>query len=210
MDDSGAILCQISSFKDMLDQVNEEIEENIQITREIESEVVKCSEFEAGLSLRESELMKAKCGAEFEISGLIEVAKIGRMSVEMLEKEINCLRMRREEAVERMNHKRETFLVQCGDFQRDISKGENEELWKLLLEKDALENENQSLSTKVSSLRNSMSAFVEEILEEIRTSNSALHVEIRRGNMENAKLLEDIDELKTSLIATYSFENHVR
>ncbi|KAM3267755.1 hypothetical protein P3S67_032173 [Capsicum chacoense] len=55
MEDSGAILCQISSFKDMLDQVNEEIEANIQVTREIESKIVKCTEIETALAARESE-----------------------------------------------------------------------------------------------------------------------------------------------------------
>nr|KAJ0184895.1 hypothetical protein LSAT_V11C900484100 [Lactuca sativa] len=57
-DDSGAILCQLSALKDMLDQVNDEIEANFQITREIESEIVKCSEFERALASSESELMK--------------------------------------------------------------------------------------------------------------------------------------------------------
>ncbi|GMQ11216.1 hypothetical protein CsSME_00053936 [Camellia sinensis var. sinensis] len=73
MEDSGAILCQISSLKDMLDQVNEEIEAGIQITREIESEIVKCSEVESALAVRESELMKMVYMLDFEISGLIAV-----------------------------------------------------------------------------------------------------------------------------------------
>ncbi|KAF5177748.1 hypothetical protein FRX31_032664, partial [Thalictrum thalictroides] len=104
----------------------------------------------------------------------------------------------------------ETFIIQCRDFQRDINKGENEELWKLLSGKKVLENENRNFNTKVSSLRNSMSAFVEEIVEELRTSNSALHVEIRRGNMENEKLMKDIRDLKISLIATSTFDNDLR
>ncbi|KAJ6411453.1 hypothetical protein OIU84_008098 [Salix udensis] len=74
MDDSGAILCQISSLKDMLDQVNEEIEANIRITREIESEIVKCTEFEAALAARESDLTKTFYFSQFEINGLLSVA----------------------------------------------------------------------------------------------------------------------------------------
>lgn len=38
--------------------MNDEIEANFQITREIESEIVKCSEFERALASSESELMK--------------------------------------------------------------------------------------------------------------------------------------------------------
>ncbi|KAF9618259.1 hypothetical protein IFM89_000894 [Coptis chinensis] len=210
MDDSGAILCQISTLKDMLDQVNQEIEEHIQITREIESEVANCSEIENGLALRESELMKMKCVAEFEINGLIQVSGIGRNSVEVLDKELNCLREKRDGALNRITHKREAFILRCSEFQRNISKGENEQVWKLLLEKEVLENDNYKLNMKVSSLTNSMSAFVEEILEELHTCNSALHAEIRRENLENKKLLEDIEDLKTSLIATSTFENHPR
>ncbi|KAM0032924.1 hypothetical protein Hdeb2414_s0016g00480291 [Helianthus debilis subsp. tardiflorus] len=71
MDDSGAILCQLSALKDMLDQVNEEIEANFQITRDIESEIVKCSEFERTLAVRESELMKTMYMFQFEIKGLM-------------------------------------------------------------------------------------------------------------------------------------------
>lgn len=56
MEDSGAILAHISSLKEMLDQVNEEIEANIQITREIESGIVKCEENEADLASRETEV----------------------------------------------------------------------------------------------------------------------------------------------------------
>ncbi|KAF5176284.1 Cap-gly domain linker [Thalictrum thalictroides] len=111
MDDSGAILCQVSCLKDMLDRVNEEIEENIQTTREIESEVVKCSEIESGLILRESELMKMKCASEFEVNGLIQVATIASTSVEALEKELSCLRIKREETLKRMTHKRNVNIA---------------------------------------------------------------------------------------------------
>ncbi|OVA06749.1 hypothetical protein BVC80_8989g7 [Macleaya cordata] len=106
MDDSGAILCQISYLKDMLDQVNEEIEAKIQTTREIESEIVKCSEIETSLAMKESELTKMKCVADFEINSLIQVAAVGRTCSEQLEKELSCLRMKRQESLKRIADKR--------------------------------------------------------------------------------------------------------
>lgn len=74
MDDHGAILCQIVSFKDMLDQVNEEIERSIQVTREIQSEIDKCKDVENALSAKESELTKMVYILNFEIRGLLTVA----------------------------------------------------------------------------------------------------------------------------------------
>ncbi|XP_074298522.1 uncharacterized protein LOC141629415 [Silene latifolia] len=73
MDDSSSILIQISTLKDMLDKVNDEIEANIQITRQIESEIVKCEEIEAALAARELELMKLVYFSKFELRGLIAV-----------------------------------------------------------------------------------------------------------------------------------------
>ena len=111
MQDSGAILCQISLLKDMLDQVillllllpfllipnkkkkvsqqpeisangdrdpnqvNEEIEANIQITREIESEILKCSESEEALAARESDLTKTLYVSQFEINTLLVLTR---------------------------------------------------------------------------------------------------------------------------------------
>lgn len=57
-------------------QVNDEIEANIQITREIESEIVKCSEIETALALRESDLTKTLYVSHFEINGFAIVAGI--------------------------------------------------------------------------------------------------------------------------------------
>uniref|UniRef100_A0A5B7BYS1 Uncharacterized protein n=1 Tax=Davidia involucrata TaxID=16924 RepID=A0A5B7BYS1_DAVIN len=204
MDYSGAILCQISSFKDMLDQVNEEIEANIQITREIESEIVKCSEIESALAVRESELTKMVYTAEFEINGLMAVTADSRTSVKLLDEELCRLRMKSDETLKRLNNKREGFTTSCLDFQRTIDKGENDELGNLLSEKKSLENEIHLLSKKNSALQNSMLAFVEEIIEDLYSSNSALHVEIQSGNFENEKLLKDIDELKITLLSTIS------
>ncbi|KAJ4959923.1 hypothetical protein NE237_019833 [Protea cynaroides] len=208
MDDSGAILCQISSLKDMLDQVNEEIEANIQTTRDIESGIVKCSEMESRFAMRESELTKMIYVAEFEMNSLIQVNAIGKTSLDLLEKELSCLRIKREEGIKSGAHKREAFITQCINFQRDIAERENEELRSLLSEKDRLENENDNLNAKIDMLRNSMSAFVEEILGELHGSNSALNVDVQCGNLEYKKLLEDINELKTSLLAVNSRGNH--
>ena len=55
-------------------QVNQEIEVNIQITREIESDIVKCTDIEGGLNARESELTKMVYVSQFEIDGLNSVA----------------------------------------------------------------------------------------------------------------------------------------
>uniref|UniRef100_A0A1J3H5V1 Uncharacterized protein n=1 Tax=Noccaea caerulescens TaxID=107243 RepID=A0A1J3H5V1_NOCCA len=106
MDDSGAILCQISIYKDMLDQVNSEIEANIKVTREIESEMVKCSEIESNLSAKESELTRSLLASQFEIRGLISVATDSRNSVKLLEDEISRLRSEHCELLQRLTQKR--------------------------------------------------------------------------------------------------------
>uniref|UniRef100_A0A452Y881 Uncharacterized protein n=1 Tax=Aegilops tauschii subsp. strangulata TaxID=200361 RepID=A0A452Y881_AEGTS len=85
-EDSGAILRHISSLKDMLDKVNEEIEQNIQRTRETESEIVKHSETEKDYLVKESELMKGVSVAEFELDGLMQVeAAAGTDSLKAME-----------------------------------------------------------------------------------------------------------------------------
>uniref|UniRef100_A0A1J3J8I0 Uncharacterized protein n=1 Tax=Noccaea caerulescens TaxID=107243 RepID=A0A1J3J8I0_NOCCA len=106
MDDSGAILCQISIYKDMLDQVNSEIEAHIKVTREIESEMVKCSEIESNLSAKESELTRSLLASQFEIRGLISVATDSRNSVKLLEDEISRLRSEHCELLQRLTQKR--------------------------------------------------------------------------------------------------------
>nr|TKR90300.1 uncharacterized protein D5086_0000234150 [Populus alba] len=171
MDDSGAILCQITSLKDMLDQVNEEIEANIQITREIESEIVKCTEFEADLAARESDLTKTLYFSQFEINGLLSVAYESKKSVKFLEEEICGLRKRKMEMLESMDDKREQFVMQCLEFQRDIDKGENEVV-NLLSEKEFLENEIHLLDEKNNALKNLMLAFTDEIVQDLLDCNS--------------------------------------
>ncbi|KAG5221792.1 CAP-gly domain linker [Salix suchowensis] len=191
MDDSGAILCQISSLKDMLDQVNEEIEANIRITREIESEIVKCTEFEAALAARESDLTKTFYFSQFEINGLLSVAYESKKSVKLLEEEVCGLRKKKMEMPESMDDKREQFVMQCLEFQRDIDKGENEVV-NLLSEKEFLENEFHLLDERNNALKNFMWAFMDETVQDLLDCNSALDVEIRSRNPENEKLLKDL------------------
>ncbi|KAI4306878.1 hypothetical protein L6164_030120 [Bauhinia variegata] len=198
MEDSGAILSRISSLKDMLDQVNQEIEANIQITREIESGIVKCSEIESELATRQAGLMKMSSMLQFEIVGYVTVTTDLRAAVSSLEKELCCLKMKRAEMDKRMNEKRENFMLSCLEFQKDIDKIE---VRTLLSEKDSLENEIQTLDKKIHVLKNSVLAFVEEILQDLRSSNSALEVDIHRRNWENEKLLKDINDLKTTLLS---------
>ncbi|KAL3512285.1 hypothetical protein ACH5RR_025002 [Cinchona calisaya] len=204
MDDSGTILCQISSLKDMLDQVNDEIEKNIQITRDIESEIVKCGEIETALIARELELMRTVYMLQLEIHGLKTVVADSTSSVKHLEEELCHLRMKQTEIKKRMNNKQEGFLVECLDFQKEITKRENTEALRLLEEKELLEDKIHNLSKKNNALQNSMLAFVEDVLEDLEGSISALQVEIQSRNFENERLLEDIDELKATLLSAIS------
>ncbi|CAK7349765.1 unnamed protein product [Dovyalis caffra] len=184
----------------MLDQVvNEEIEANIQITREIESEIVKCTELEAALAARESDLTNTLYFSQFEINGLLTVAYESKKSVKFLEEDICGLRKKKMEMLKSMDDKREKFVMQCLEFQRDINKGENDEVVNLLLEKEFLENEIHLLDDKNNALKNSMLAFVDEIVQDLHDCNSALHDEIQSRNHENEKLLKDIDAMKIML-----------
>ena len=60
----------------------------------------------------------------------------------------------------------------CLGFQADIDGRENIEISTLLSEKDSLENEMQLMDKKHNVLKNSVLAFVEEILKDLNTSNS--------------------------------------
>ncbi|PWA71671.1 hypothetical protein CTI12_AA241960 [Artemisia annua] len=204
MDDSGAILSHLSALKDMLDQVNEEIEANYGVTRDIELEILKCCEFEREMAGRESELMKNVYELQFQIKGLVALDAESRASSERLQNELSSIKMKRDEILERMNTKRETFSKLCLDFQKEIDEEGKGKLGTLLAEKEYLENEAHLLRTKISSLQNSLSDFVEEIVEDINASNSALAIEIESGNAENNKLVKEINELKTTLLAAMS------
>ncbi|XP_031287602.1 uncharacterized protein LOC116146327 [Pistacia vera] len=218
MDDSGAILSHISSFKDMLDQINEEIEANFQITAEIESEIVKCAEIETALALKESELTKILFISQFEIVGLQSVTADSRKSMKHLEEELSNLRTKWDEMLKRMSNKRERFTTLCLEFQRDSGKGKNDELVNLLFEKESLENEVRMLDEKINTMKNVMLAFEEEIVEDLHKSNfgffaksvfnpillsAALHFEIQKDKQENEKLLKDIGNLRSVLVQYY-------
>ncbi|XP_004299235.1 PREDICTED: uncharacterized protein LOC101292601 [Fragaria vesca subsp. vesca] len=208
MEDPGAILCQISYLKDMLDQVNEEIEANIQITREIESEIVKCSEFESALAAKESDLTRTLYVSQFELIGLVTVTNELRRSVENLERELDGVRLKREEILERISENRERFVALCMEFQEDIDdKGSDNVLRALLSEKEYLQNEMLILDEKNNALKNSMMAFIEGILEDLNSGNSALQIEIQKGNQENEKLLKDINNMKTSWLSNFSYDD---
>ncbi|BAT91287.1 hypothetical protein VIGAN_06260600 [Vigna angularis var. angularis] len=93
------------------------------------------------------------------------------------------------------------FTTLCLEFQKEIDKKEDCEVRSLLLEKDSLENEIELMDKKNNVLENSVLAFVEEILEDLHSSNSALQVQIQRSTWENEKLLKDINDLKTTLLS---------
>lgn len=204
MDDSSAILSQISSLKDMLDQVNEEIEKNIQITRNIESEIVRCEEVESALAARESELTRAAYELQFEIFGLKSVTVDSINSVKPLKEELRGLKIKRDEIRKRMNRKRKGFISRCLEFQEFICKGENAGAVTSLMEKEFLENEINTFSKKNTALQNSMKAFVDEVLEDLQGCITALDVEVHCRKSENVKLLKDIDELKATLLSAMS------
>ncbi|KAJ0264842.1 hypothetical protein HA466_0012410 [Hirschfeldia incana] len=159
MEDSGAILCQISVYKDMLDQVNLEIEANIQVTREIESEIVKCSEIESAMSVKESELTKSYLASQFELSGLNSVAADSKNSLKLLDDEIRRLRNEHSEILRKINEKREGFVKMCFEFQREICVDEDSELRS---EREFLENEVRVLEEKNADVKNSILAYVED------------------------------------------------
>ncbi|CAH9088380.1 unnamed protein product [Cuscuta europaea] len=137
---------------------------------------------------------------QFEIKGLMAATAASTTSHKLLEEEIDSLKRKRDEILTQMNIQRERFLKSCMDFQKNISKQENDEIGALLLKKELLQSEVHSLNTRNSDLQNSMAAFVEEILEDLQNSVHALEIDIRIRENEKEKLMKDIDELKKTLI----------
>uniref|UniRef100_A0A803Q0M1 Uncharacterized protein n=1 Tax=Cannabis sativa TaxID=3483 RepID=A0A803Q0M1_CANSA len=205
MEDSSSMLSHISILKDMLDQVNQEVEDNIQITREIESEIVKCSESEKAMAARESDLTKTLYVSQFQITSLNALAHSSRNSLESLEKQLSSLRMKRDNTLQRISDKQDEFVKKCIEFQSYV--GKNDDLRTLLSEKEFIENEVCRLDKKNSMLKNSMQAFVEEILEDLHNCNCVLQAEIEKGNQENQKLVKEIDNLKTTLLSNIIIED---
>ncbi|KAF4379727.1 hypothetical protein F8388_023744 [Cannabis sativa] len=205
MEDSSSMLSHISILKDMLDQINQEVEDNIQITREIESEIVKCSESEKAMAARESDLTKTLYVSQFQITSLNALAHSSRNSLESLEKQLSSLRMKRDNTLQRISDKQDEFVKKCIEFQSYV--GKNDDLRTLLSEKEFIENEVCRLDKKNSMLKNSMQAFVEEILEDLHNCNCVLQAEIEKGNQENQKLVKEIDNLKTTLLSNIIIED---
>ncbi|XP_021731601.1 uncharacterized protein LOC110698468 [Chenopodium quinoa] len=204
MDDSGAILLQISTLKDMLDKVNDEIEANIQITREIESEIVKIEEIENALGARESELMKLIYLSQFELSGLITVTVNSRKSIAALTEEINAQRRKKDDLLDRLNKKRENFSMACVEFQKNIESEDCNKLRAMLLEKESLEDEIHKLDQTGNKFKVPVKALSEDMLEDLYRSNSALATEIQERQAENEQVLKEIEELRSILLSTIS------
>ncbi|KAJ3709190.1 hypothetical protein LUZ61_012895 [Rhynchospora tenuis] len=120
MEDSSAILLQISSLKDMLDQVNEDIEQNIQKTREIDSEIVKHSEVEKDYLARECQLTKLVSLSEFELSGLMHISGTKAASMQVLETKIKILKSNLVETKRRSSDKMDKFTDECAQFQATV------------------------------------------------------------------------------------------
>ncbi|THU49349.1 hypothetical protein C4D60_Mb06t08650 [Musa balbisiana] len=74
-------------------------------------------------------------------------------------------------------------------------------------EKEALENEKQSVTKKMTALENSTEELIEEILLEIHKSNSALDAEIHNGRSEYMGVIGDINDLRILLGSISSFED---
>ncbi|XP_039801597.1 uncharacterized protein LOC120665941 isoform X3 [Panicum virgatum] len=185
-EDSGAILRHISSLKDMLDKVNEEIEQNIERTREIESEIVKHSETEKDYIDKESVLLKEVSVAEFELNGLIQVAE-GNLKFQKVA--LNGIR-------KTLSDKMERFINESMGFQAIMVKGSNDDLVILLKEKGLLDDESENLKTKINTIHSSSKEYIAEILDEVNTENSVLESELRYRISEYKDILKDINNLK--------------
>uniref|UniRef100_A0ACD5U4G7 Uncharacterized protein n=2 Tax=Avena sativa TaxID=4498 RepID=A0ACD5U4G7_AVESA len=203
-EDSGAILRHISSLKDMLDKVNEEIEQNIQKTREIESEIVKHSETEKDYLVKESELMKGVSVAEFELDGLMQVAAAGTDSLKVMEGNVVFQKATLNQIRKRFSDKMEKFIAESKGFQANMLEGSNEDLLLLLKEKGSLEEESENLRMKINTIQSSSNEYIAEILEEVNMENSVLESELRYRVSEYMEVLKDINNLKILFSSTNS------
>lgn len=171
-EDSGAILRHISSLKDMLDKVNEEIEENIQKTREIESEIVKHSETEKEYIMKESELMKGVSIAEFELNGIIQVAAAETDSLKVMEGNLEFQKATLNGIRKRFSNKMEKFINESKGFQANMLGDLNKDLVLLLKEKGSLGDESENLKMKINAIESSSRDYFADILEELNMENS--------------------------------------
>ncbi|XP_039801596.1 uncharacterized protein LOC120665941 isoform X2 [Panicum virgatum] len=191
-EDSGAILRHISSLKDMLDKVNEEIEQNIERTREIESEIVKHSETEKDYIDKESVLLKEVSVAEFELNGLIQVADL----LNVIEGNLKFQKVALNGIRKTLSDKMERFINESMGFQAIMVKGSNDDLVILLKEKGLLDDESENLKTKINTIHSSSKEYIAEILDEVNTENSVLESELRYRISEYKDILKDINNLK--------------
>jgi len=195
-EDSGAILRHISSLKDMLDKVNEEIEQNIERTREIESEIVKHSETEKDYLDKESGLLKEISVAEFELNGLIQVAAAETDLLKVIEGNLEFQKVALNGIRKTLSDKMERFINESKGFQANMVKVSNEDLVILLKEKGLLDDESENLKTKINTIHSSSKEYIAEILDEVNTENSVLESELRYRISEYKDILKDINNLK--------------
>ncbi|XP_039839037.1 uncharacterized protein LOC120699200 isoform X4 [Panicum virgatum] len=165
-EDSGAILRHISSLKDMLDKVNEEIEQNIERTREIESEIVKHSETEKDYLDKESGLLKEISVAEFELNGLIQVAAAETDLLKVIEGNLEFQKVALNGIRKTLSDKMERFINESKGFQANMVKVSNEDLVILLKEKGLLDDESENLKTKINTIHSSSKEYIAEILDD--------------------------------------------
>ncbi|KAE8794749.1 hypothetical protein D1007_30470 [Hordeum vulgare] len=203
-EDSGAILRHISSLKDMLDKVNEEIEQNIERTRETESEIAKHSETEKDYLMKEYELVKGVSVAEFELDGLMQVQAAGTDSLKAMEGDLEFRKATLHTIKKLFHDKMERFIAESKDFQVNILEGSNEDLLLLLKEKDSLENESENLRIKINAIQSSSMEYIAEILEGVNLENSVLESDIQYRISEYMRILKDINNLKILFSLTNS------
>ncbi|KAG2628631.1 uncharacterized protein LOC120699200 isoform X2 [Panicum virgatum] len=195
-EDSGAILRHISSLKDMLDKVNEEIEQNIERTREIESEIVKHSETEKDYLDKESGLLKEISVAEFELNGLIQVAAAETDLLKVIEGNLEFQKVALNGIRKTLSDKMERFINESKGFQANMVKVSNEDLVILLKEKGLLDDESENLKTKINTIHSSSKEYIAEILDDVSTEISVLESELRYKISEYKDILKDINNLK--------------
>ncbi|XP_066368793.1 uncharacterized protein [Miscanthus floridulus] len=165
-EDYGAILRHISSLKDMVDKVNEEIEQNIQKTREIESEIVQHSETEKQYLNKESELTKEISVIEFELNGLIHVAAAESDLLKVAEGNLEFQKVAQDRIRKRLSDKMEKFINESMGFQANMLRSLSEHFVLLLNEKSSLEDESAKLKMKIDTIHSSSKEYIAEILEE--------------------------------------------
>lgn len=188
----------------MLDKVNEEIEQNIQKTREIESEILKHSETEKDYLVKESELLKGVSVAEFELNGLMQVAAAETNSLKVMEGNLEFQKATLNGIRKRFSDKMESFVIESKGFQANMFGGLNEDLVQLLKEKGSLDDESENLKIKIDTLQSSSREYIAEILEEVNMENSVLESELQYRISEYMDVLKDINNLKILFSSTNS------